>query len=41
MKGARGLGPVELKSKKGVQGIGVGRSRNSQRYVQAIVVTPL
>ena len=41
MRGGRGVGPVELKRRKGGQGGGVGgRSRNRQRYVQAIVVTP-
>ena len=41
MKGGRGAGPVELKREKGGQvGRGGGRSRNRQRYVQAIVVTP-
>ena len=40
MKGGRGLGPVELKREKGGSGErGGGRSRNLQRYVQAIVVT--
>ena len=37
MKGGRGVGPVELKRKKGVRGEGWGRSRNPQRYVQAII----
>ena len=42
MKGGRGLGPVELKRKKGGRGgRGGGRSRNRQRYVHAIVVTLL
>ena len=41
MKGGRGVGPVELKRKKRGSGErGGGRSRNRQRYVQAIVVTP-
>ena len=37
------MGPIELKrGEKGVRaGRGGGRSRNRQRYVQAIVVTPL
>ena len=42
MKEDRGVRPVEPKRKKtGSGGRGGGRSRNRQRYVQAIVVTPL
>ena len=37
----RGRGDVERKRKKGGQGGGVGAGVGSQRYVQAIVVTPL
>ena len=41
VKGGRGAGPVELERRKGGRGgRGGGRSRNRQRYVQAIVVTP-
>ena len=40
MKGGRGVGPVELKRKRGSGGRGGGRTRNRQRYVQAIVVPP-
>ena len=41
MKGGRGVGPVELmRNKRGSGGRGGGRSRNRQRYVQTIVVTP-
>ena len=41
MKGGRGVAPVEPKEeKRGSGGSGGGRSRNRQRYVQAIVVTP-
>ena len=40
--GESGAGPVELKEeKRGSWGQGGGRSRNRQRYVQAIVVSPL
>ena len=35
------MGPVELKRKRSSGARGGGRSRNCQRYVQAIVVTPL
>ena len=41
MKGERGVGPVEPKREKGGSGRGGERSRNCQRYAQAIVATPL
>ena len=42
MKGGRGAGVCGAREgTRGSEGRGGGRSRNRQRYVQAIVVTPL
>ena len=40
MRGGRGVGPVELKRRKGGQGGGVGAGVGTAKGVQAIVVTP-